>query len=158
MSNKPIIRFGASSSECLGTSNSCGRNPPGEGMRHTDTVLTPGKASRSFDTIAEQESSPAQPNREADVRYVLHGARGSGSCALECVLAEIGADYELRELSLRASSSTPSSHRDLGGLGSQRIVTRWGRSPERVERRTIAALGKTYDCRNKGNSRLPKWE
>ena len=33
--------------------------------------------------------------------YVLHGARGSGSCAVECVLAEIGADYELRELSLR---------------------------------------------------------
>ena len=33
--------------------------------------------------------------------YVLPGARGSGSCAVECVLAEIGADYELRELSLR---------------------------------------------------------
>ena len=33
--------------------------------------------------------------------YVLHGARGSGSCAVECVLAEIGAEYELRELSLR---------------------------------------------------------
>ena len=33
--------------------------------------------------------------------YVLHGARGSGSCAVECVLAEIGADYERRELSLR---------------------------------------------------------
>ena len=33
--------------------------------------------------------------------YVLHGARGSGSCAVECVLAEIGAGYELRELSLR---------------------------------------------------------
>ena len=33
--------------------------------------------------------------------YILHGARGSGSCAVECVLAEIGADYELRELSLR---------------------------------------------------------
>ena len=33
--------------------------------------------------------------------YVLHGARGSGSCAVECVLAEIGADYEPRELSLR---------------------------------------------------------
>ena len=33
--------------------------------------------------------------------YVLHGARSSGSCAVECVLAEIGADYELRELSLR---------------------------------------------------------
>ena len=33
--------------------------------------------------------------------YVLHGARGSGSCAVECVLAEIGADYEIRQLSLR---------------------------------------------------------
>ena len=33
--------------------------------------------------------------------YVLHGARGSGSCAVECMLAEIGAEYELRELSLR---------------------------------------------------------
>ena len=33
--------------------------------------------------------------------YVLHGAWGFGSCAVECVLAEIGADYELRELSLR---------------------------------------------------------
>ena len=33
--------------------------------------------------------------------YVLHGARGSGSCAVECALAEIGAEYELRELSLR---------------------------------------------------------
>ena len=33
--------------------------------------------------------------------YVLHGARRSGSCAVECVLAEIGADYEIRELSLR---------------------------------------------------------
>ena len=33
--------------------------------------------------------------------YLLHGARGSGSCAVECVLAEIGAEYELRELSLR---------------------------------------------------------
>ena len=33
--------------------------------------------------------------------YVLHGAQGSGSCAVECVLAELGADYELRELSLR---------------------------------------------------------
>ena len=30
-----------------------------------------------------------------------HGARGSGSCAVECVLAEIGVDYEPRELSLR---------------------------------------------------------
>ena len=33
--------------------------------------------------------------------YLLHGARGSGSCAVECVLAEIGTGYELRELSLR---------------------------------------------------------
>ena len=33
--------------------------------------------------------------------YLLHGSRGSGSCAVECVLAEIGVDYELRELSLR---------------------------------------------------------
>ena len=33
--------------------------------------------------------------------YVLHGARGSGSCTVECVLAEIGTDYELRDLSLR---------------------------------------------------------
>ena len=33
--------------------------------------------------------------------YVLHGARGSGSCAVECVLAEIGAEHELSELSLR---------------------------------------------------------
>ena len=31
----------------------------------------------------------------------MHGARGSGSCTVECVLAEIGADYELCELSLR---------------------------------------------------------
>lgn len=33
--------------------------------------------------------------------YLLHGARGSGSCAVECALAEIGVDYELRDLSLR---------------------------------------------------------
>ena len=59
------------------------------------------KVSRPIDTIAEQESCPHWLNREADMTYVLHGARGSGSCAVECVLAEIGADYELRELSLR---------------------------------------------------------
>ena len=33
--------------------------------------------------------------------YVLHGARGSGSCAVECALAEIGVEYKLREHSLR---------------------------------------------------------
>ena len=33
--------------------------------------------------------------------YFLYGARGSGSCAVECALAEIGADYELRKISLR---------------------------------------------------------
>ncbi|MCY4498059.1 MAG: hypothetical protein OXC14_12310 [Rhodospirillaceae bacterium] len=33
--------------------------------------------------------------------YVLHGARGSGSCAVECVLVETGTEYELHELSLR---------------------------------------------------------
>lgn len=33
--------------------------------------------------------------------YLLYGARGSGSCAIECALAEIGADCELRKLSLR---------------------------------------------------------
>lgn len=33
--------------------------------------------------------------------YVLYGARGSGSCAVECALAEIGAEYELREIDLR---------------------------------------------------------
>lgn len=33
--------------------------------------------------------------------YVLHGARGSGSCAVECALAEIGAGYELRVIDLR---------------------------------------------------------
>ena len=33
--------------------------------------------------------------------YLLHGAWRSGSCAVECALAEIGADYELRELSLK---------------------------------------------------------
>ena len=33
--------------------------------------------------------------------YLLHGAWRSGSCAVECALAETGADYELRELSLR---------------------------------------------------------
>ena len=33
--------------------------------------------------------------------YILHGARGSGSCAVECAFAEIGTEYELRELSLR---------------------------------------------------------
>ena len=32
--------------------------------------------------------------------YVLHGARGSGSCAVECALAEIGVEYKLREHSL----------------------------------------------------------
>ena len=58
-------------------------------------------ATKSIDTIVERGSSAAGPNREADVTYVLHGARGSGSCAVECVLAEIEADYELRELSLR---------------------------------------------------------
>jgi len=35
------------------------------------------------------------------VTYFLYGARGSGSCAIECALAEIGAHYELRKLSLR---------------------------------------------------------
>ena len=34
--------------------------------------------------------------------YLLYGARGSGSCAIECALAEIGADYELHKLSLRS--------------------------------------------------------
>lgn len=34
--------------------------------------------------------------------YVLYGARGSGSCAVECALTEIGAGYELREVDLRA--------------------------------------------------------
>ena len=33
--------------------------------------------------------------------YLLYGARGSGSCAIECALAEIGTDYERRKLSLR---------------------------------------------------------
>lgn len=33
--------------------------------------------------------------------YLLHGAWRSGSCAVECALAEIGTEYELRELSLR---------------------------------------------------------
>ena len=33
--------------------------------------------------------------------YLLYGARGSGSCAVECALAEIGADCERRTLSLR---------------------------------------------------------
>ena len=33
--------------------------------------------------------------------YVLYGARGSGSLAVECALAEIGADYERREVDLR---------------------------------------------------------
>ena len=33
--------------------------------------------------------------------YLLYGARGSGSCAIECALAEIGADCEVRKLSLR---------------------------------------------------------
>lgn len=33
--------------------------------------------------------------------YLLYGARGSGSCAIECALAEVGADYERRTLSLR---------------------------------------------------------
>ena len=33
----------------------------------------------------------------ADVTYVLHGARGSGSCAVECVLAEIGVGYKRRD-------------------------------------------------------------
>lgn len=33
--------------------------------------------------------------------YVLYGARGSGSCAVECALAEAGAEYELRGIDLR---------------------------------------------------------
>lgn len=33
--------------------------------------------------------------------YVLYGARGSGSCAVECALAEVGAEYELRGIDLR---------------------------------------------------------
>ena len=32
---------------------------------------------------------------------ILYGARGSGACAVECALAEIGAAYELREVDLR---------------------------------------------------------
>ena len=40
-----------------------------------------------------------------------------------------------------------------------RIGTHWnalGRSPERVERRTITAPGTTYECHSKGNRRPPK--
>ena len=32
---------------------------------------------------------------------VLYGAKGSGSCAVECALAELGVEYELREVDLR---------------------------------------------------------
>ena len=54
-----------------------------------------------MDTLGEQGSCPLGRNRETGVTYLLHGARGSGSCAVECMLSEIGAEYELRELSLR---------------------------------------------------------
>ena len=35
------------------------------------------------------------------MNYLLYGDRGSGSCAVEGALAEIGADYELRKIPLR---------------------------------------------------------
>lgn len=34
--------------------------------------------------------------------YIIHGARGSGSSIVEAACAEIGADYELRDLDVRA--------------------------------------------------------
>lgn len=37
----------------------------------------------------------------ADV-YILHGARGSGSSIIEAACAEIGADYQVRDLDIRA--------------------------------------------------------
>src|SRR5258705_13896972 len=34
--------------------------------------------------------------------YIIHGARGSGSSIVEAACAEIGADYEVRDLNVRA--------------------------------------------------------
>ena len=42
--------------------------------------------------------------------YVLYGAWRSGSCAVECALAEIGAEYELREVDLRTDEQRGSEY------------------------------------------------
>ena len=42
--------------------------------------------------------------------YLLYGARGSGSCTVECALAEIGADCEVRRLSLRNDEQRESDY------------------------------------------------
>ena len=45
--------------------------------------------------------------------YLLHGARGSGSCAVECAFAEIGAGYELRDVSLRADEQRGAAYEEV---------------------------------------------
>ena len=45
--------------------------------------------------------------------YLLYGSRGSGSCAVECALAEIGAGYELREVSLRKDEQRGSDYEEV---------------------------------------------
>ena len=42
--------------------------------------------------------------------YLLYGANGSGSCTVECALAEIGADYETRNVDLRTGEQRNSEY------------------------------------------------
>ena len=45
--------------------------------------------------------------------YLLYGSWRSGSCAVECALAEVGAEYEVREVSLREDEQRGSGYEEV---------------------------------------------
>ena len=64
--------------------------------------------------------------------YLLYGARASGSCAIECALAEIGADYEFRKLSLRSEEQRGAEYEAISArcppsssMGTSSSPSRW---------------------------------
>jgi glutathione S-transferase len=57
------------------------------------------------------------PSVRSAVTYVLYGARGSGSGIIEAICAELGVDYETRDIDVRSGENQEPAYRQLHPLG-----------------------------------------
>ena len=83
--------------------------------------------------------------------YLLYGDRGSGSCAVECALAEIGARYAVRELSLEDGEHRS---KDYEAINPQRKIPSLVIGDKEILTESVAIL-LTLDARHSEARLLP---
>jgi glutathione S-transferase len=83
--------------------------------------------------------------------YIIHGARGSGSSIVELACAEIGADYEVRDLDMRAQEQRGDAY---AALNPQRKIPTLEVDGSEIITESVAIL-LTLDERHRDAGLLP---